>query len=190
MSHTRVGLLRHGQTDWNIDFRLQGTSNIPMNETGVAQARAAAAALSPIWNSIVSSPLDRALKTAEIAAERLGIDSIGVEPLLLERSFGDAEGMRYDEWRKHYPDSKVPGGESIADLEKRCHLLLKKLATDFESQNVLTVSHGALIRKLLGIVSAGELPREGERLGNASLSVLLFDGSSWKVETYGPHTLV
>jgi broad specificity phosphatase PhoE len=189
MSITRVGLLRHGQTDWNIDFRLQGTSDIPMNATGLAQAKAAAGALEKAWDAVISSPLDRALKTAEFAAERLEIATIGIEPLLLERSFGEAEGMSYDEWKKHYPDSHVPGGESIAQLEQRCQRLLTKLASDFYGTSVLAVSHGALIRKLINIASEGQLPREGERLGNASLSVLIHEGSGWKIEHYGPQTL-
>lgn len=189
MTKTTIGLLRHGQTDWNIDFRLQGTSDIPLNETGIEQARMASAALSDDWDAIVSSPLGRAVKTAEIVSESHSFGDLSIEPLLLERSFGEAEGLGYEEWRARYPDSVVPGGESIPELEARCHRLLEKLAADFAGRRVLTVSHGALIRKLLNIVSAGEFPREGERLGNASLSIISFDGSKWSIEDYRPQTL-
>ena len=186
---TTIGLLRHGQTDWNIDFRLQGTSDIPMNETGLAQVRAAAEAITADWDAIVASPLGRAIETAQIVAQRIGLSEPTLEPLLLERSFGEAEGMLYEQWKERYPDSVVPGGESIPELEKRCHKLLDKLAREFEGKRVLTVSHGALIRKLLNIVSSGELPRDGERLGNASLSVVKFDGTSWSMVDYRPQTL-
>jgi broad specificity phosphatase PhoE len=189
MTITTIGLLRHGQTDWNIDFRLQGTSDIPLNETGIEQSRTASAALSEDWDALVSSPLGRAVKTAEIVSERHSFGELMIEPLLLERSFGEAEGLRYEDWREKYPNSVVPGGESIADLEARCHRLLEKLVKDFAGRRVLTVSHGALIRKLLNIVSAGEFPREGERLGNASLSIISFDGTRWSIEDYRPQTL-
>lgn len=189
MTKTTIALLRHGQTDWNIDFRLQGTSDIPLNETGLAQARAAAEAISSQWDVIVSSPLDRAVKTAQIVAERHALGELEIEPLLLERSFGEAEGMLYTEWREKFSDSKVPGGESIEELEARCHRLLVHLASKYQGKRVLTVSHGALIRKLLNIASNGELPREGERLGNASMSILVHDGEVWSVERYAPETL-
>lgn len=189
MTTTTIGLLRHGQTDWNIDFRLQGTSDIPLNVTGVEQARKASAALTEVWDVLVASPLVRAVKTAEIVAQTHKFGVLNIEPLLLERSFGEAEGMAYDEWREKYPDSVVPGGESLADLEARCHRLLMKLVDDFSGRRVLTVSHGALIRKLLNIVSKGEFPREGERLGNASLSIISFDGSTWSMEDYRPQML-
>lgn len=189
MTRTTIALLRHGQTDWNIDFRLQGTSDIPLNETGLAQARAAAEAISSQWDVIVSSPLDRAVKTAQIVAERHALGELQIEPLLLERSFGEAEGMLYTEWREKFSDSKVPGGESIEELEARCHRLLAHLAAKYRGKRVLTVSHGALIRKLLNIASNGQLPREGERLGNASMSVLVHDGEVWSIERYAPETL-
>lgn len=189
MTKTTIALLRHGQTDWNIDFRLQGTSDIPLNETGLAQARAAAEAISSQWDVIVSSPLDRAVKTAQIVAERHALGELQIEPLLLERSFGEAEGMLYTEWREKFSDSKVPGGESIEELEARCHRLLEHLASKYRGKRVLTVSHGALIRKLLNIASNGRLPRDGERLGNASMSVLVHDGEVWSIERYAPETL-
>lgn len=189
MTTTTIGLLRHGQTDWNIDFRLQGTSDIPLNEAGVEQAKKASAALSGDWEALVSSPLGRAVKTAEIVAEHHGFAELLIEPLLLERSFGEAEGLGYEQWREKYPNSVVPGGETIAELEERCHKLLEKLVLDFAGKRVLTVSHGALIRKLIGIVSKGQFPREGERLGNASLSVISFDGARWSIVDYRPQTL-
>jgi broad specificity phosphatase PhoE len=189
MTITTIGLLRHGQTDWNIDFRLQGTSDIPMNETGIEQVKKASERLSEDWDVLVSSPLGRAVQTAEIVAESHSFGELNIEPLLLERSFGEAEGLGYEEWREKYPDSVVPGGESLADLEARCHRLLEKLVSDFAGRRVLTVSHGALIRKLINIVSDGEFPREGERLGNASLSVISFDGQKWMIEDYRPQTL-
>jgi len=189
MTTTYIGLFRHGQTDWNIDFRLQGTSDIPMNETGLEQVKTATRALASDWEVAITSPLGRAVQTAQIATEYLGLDTALVEPLLLERSFGDAEGMLYEDWRELLAQAAVPGCESIAELETRCHRLLESIVRAHEGKRVLAVSHGALIRKVLNLVSKNEFPREGERLGNASLSVIAFDGSHWRIEDYRPHTL-
>jgi broad specificity phosphatase PhoE len=191
LTKTTIGILRHGQTDWNIDFRLQGVTDIPLNETGIAQARDAAEVIDPNeWDLILTSPLSRARATAEIVAEVNGFAEAVIEPLLLERSFGEAEGMMHEEWRAKYADTNVvPGGESLAELEARANLLLETLATRYRGQKVLAVSHGALIRILLRIVSTGEFPRDGERLGNASMSVFEHDESGWRIERYEPRTL-
>lgn len=199
MTKTTIGLLRHGQTDWNIDFRLQGVTDIPLNETGIAQARDAAAAIDAFeWDLVLTSPLSRARDTAAIVAEANGLAEVIVEPLLLERSFGEAEGLSHEEWKARYADTNVvPGGETLAELESRARLLLDTLVANHHGKRVLAVSHGALIRKILTIVSDGEFPREGERLGNASMSVFIHDSSraadsiepAWRIQNYEPRTL-
>ena len=197
MTKTVIGLLRHGQTNWNIDFRLQGVTDIPLNETGIAQAKAAGAAIAQLaeagesWEMILSSPLSRARDTAVMVGEAIGIEGIEIEELLLERSFGVAEGLSHEEWKAKYSDTNhVPGGESLDALEARSWVLLQRLRDQYEGKRVLTVSHGALIRTLLRLVSNGEFPREGERLGNACLSVFEHtDESGWRVVRYEPKTL-
>jgi uncharacterized phosphatase len=191
LTSTVIGLLRHGQTDWNIDFRLQGVADIPLNETGIAQAETAGKIIDANdWDVLLTSPLSRARATAEIVAKAAGFDLIHAEPLLLERSFGEAEGLLYEEWKAKYEDTNlVPGAETLEALEARALLLLDKLAVEFAGQRVLTVSHGALIRKLIRIVSHKTLPREGERLGNASLSILVHADGVWSIADYAPATL-
>jgi uncharacterized phosphatase len=191
LTKTIIGLLRHGQTDWNIDFRLQGVTDIPLNETGIAQSRDAAQVIdAKDWDLVISSPLSRAKDTAKIVAEENDLGKVSIEELLLERSFGEAEGLSHEEWRAKYADSNsVPGGESLPDLEHRANRLLQTLATKHAGKRVLAVSHGALIRVLLRIVSQGEFPRDGERLGNACLSVFVHEQGAWRVQTYEPRTL-
>lgn len=190
MTKTTIGLLRHGQTDWNIDFRLQGITDIPLNETGLAQAKAAASILQAAdWDFIASSPLTRARQTAEIVAESLGVSEVAIEPLLLERSFGDAEGMTHEQWKQDFPDGMPPGGESLEALRDRAHELLARLLDVYRGTRVLTVSHGALIRKLVRVVSQGELPLVGQRFGNTSLSVFVHDQAGWRIESYDPRNL-
>ncbi|MFM5951853.1 MAG: histidine phosphatase family protein [Micrococcales bacterium] len=186
-----VGLLRHGQTDWNIEMRLQGISDIEMNETGHLQAKTAARILgSSNWDRIVSSPLSRAQVTARYVADELGFSDFELHPLLIERSFGEAEGSSYEEWRERLQAGIVAKGAETADeLESRIWELLGDLADKYADERVLTVSHGALIRKTISLVSGGEFPREGDRFGNTSLTTIKFDGTKWSIVDYNPRTL-
>ena len=190
MTETRVGLLRHGQTNWNIDFRLQGVTDIPLNETGIAQASAAAKKLDPRdWNFVASSPLSRALDTARIVADGIGISEVEIVPLFLERSFGEAEGLTHSEWKEQFPNGVPPSGETLDELRERAVLLLAALLDKYRGTKVLAVSHGAMIRKLVRIVSKGELPAAGERFENTSLTVLKHDHQGWQIANYEPRSL-
>ena len=190
MTETTLGLLRHGQTDWNIDLRLQGSTDIPLNETGKAQALVAAQLLHrEDWDVIIASPLSRAKDTAEIVGGILDMPVV-IVPELIERSFGTAEGMDHASWRKLYESHvHIEGLESLEDLRARTLLLLELIKNEYSGQRVLAVSHGAFIRKVLTIVSNGELPREGERLGNASLNRFLHADGLWTISDYRPETL-
>jgi broad specificity phosphatase PhoE len=190
LTETILGLLRHGQTDWNIDLRLQGSTDIPLNETGKEQARQAALALNPEdWDLIIASPLSRARDTAEIIAQELSMNVV-IVPELIERSFGAAEGLDHASWRKLY-ESHLPieGLESLEDLRLRTYLLLDLIANEYSGQRVLAVSHGAFIRKVLTIVTNGELPRDGERLSNASLNRFMHQDNLWTITDYKPEAL-
>lgn len=190
MTETILGLLRHGQTDWNIDLRLQGSTDIALNDTGRAQALLAAQHLNPEnWDVIVASPLSRARDTAAIVAEALGMKVV-IVPELIERSFGIAEGMDHASWRKLYESHEpIAGLESLEDLKARTLLLLDLIANEYSGQRVLAVSHGAFIRKVLNIVTKGELPREGERLSNASLNRFMHADGLWTISEYRPEAL-
>jgi broad specificity phosphatase PhoE len=190
LTETLLGLLRHGQTDWNIDLRLQGSTDIPLNDTGRAQALQAASVLNrDDWDVIIASPLSRAKDTADIVAKELGMNVV-IVPELIERSFGVAEGLDHASWRKMYESHAVIEGlESLEDLRARTILLLDLIANDYAGERVLAVSHGAFIRKVLTIISNGELPREGERLSNASLNKFMHSGNAWTVAEYRPESL-
>ena len=190
MTETHLGLLRHGQTDWNIDLRLQGSSDIPLNQTGIRQAELAAKYLNAAdWDLVLSSPLSRAHDTAKTVAAELGLNLV-VVPELIERSFGVAEGMSHSEWRTLYEShAEIPGIESLEALQTRSEALLRLLATEYDGQRVLAVSHGALIRKLMKIISSGEYPLDGDRLGNVSLNRFTFSNGIWTVSDYNPVSL-
>ena len=186
MTNTHVGLFRHGQTDWNINFLLQGVTDIPMNLTGIAQVRQAAKAINANeWDLILTSPLGRARETAAIIAEHLGFSEVQQHDLLIERSFGEAEGLAYEQWKTMFSNlDEIPGGESRTELVARSSRLLDSLLEIHPGKRILAVSHGALIRTLLAITSQNELPREGERLGNASLNVVSHLEEGWTVSKY------
>jgi uncharacterized phosphatase len=186
LTNTHVGLFRHGQTDWNINFLLQGVTDIPMNSTGIAQVRQAAKAINANeWDLILTSPLGRARETAAIIAEHLGFSEVQQHDLLIERSFGEAEGLAYEQWKTMFSNlDEIPGGESRTELVARSSRLLDSLLEIHPGKRILAVSHGALIRTLLAITSQNELPREGERLGNASLNVVSHLEEGWTVSKY------
>lgn len=186
MTNTHIGLFRHGQTDWNVNFLLQGVTDIPMNATGIEQVRTAARSLNRNdWDLILTSPLGRARQTAEIIAEQKGFSNIQQEDFLIERSFGEAEGLAYEQWKSKYSNlDEIPGGESKSDLTRRSLLLLETFINTHPGKRILAISHGALIRTVLGITSENQLPREGERLGNASLNIVSHLENSWAVTKY------
>ena len=186
MTNTHIGLFRHGQTDWNINFLLQGVTDIPMNQTGIEQVKSAAKAINKSdWDLILTSPLGRARETAAIIAEQLGFDEVQQHDLLIERSFGEAEGLAYDQWKTKFSNlDEIPGGESRSELIARSALLLDSFLEAHPGKRVLAISHGALIRTVLSISSQNELPREGEKLGNASLNIVSHLEKTWTVTKY------
>jgi broad specificity phosphatase PhoE len=186
LTNTHFGLFRHGQTDWNINFLLQGVTDIPMNATGIEQVRTASKVISrDDWDIVVTSPLGRARQSAEIIAEQSGFEEILTLDLLIERSFGEAEGLDYDQWKAKYSSlDEIPGGESRTDLIQRSQALLDTIEKSHPGKRILAISHGALIRTLLSISSNNELPRNGERLGNASLNIVSHLDSAWSVTKY------
>lgn len=184
---TELGLFRHGQTDWNMDLRLQGTAEVPMNATGIAQVEKAAQVLSETsWDVILASPLGRAKHSAEIIQSALGHSGITIEPLLLERAFGIGEGMDYKTWQEQFAHlDEIPGAESASSVAERSRRLLQQIENEYRGAKVLAVSHGALIRFVLHEVTAGEIPPKGERLQNASLHRLSHK-QSWQLEAWAP----
>lgn len=190
MSETVLGLFRHGQTDWNIDLRLQGTADIPMNQTGIEQvSRAAEVIAKTSWDLILSSPLGRAKQSAEIISKQLGVQEVETHDLLLERAFGIGEGMLYEEWNSKYSHlDEIPGAESTQLITERSQRLLDYVEQNFPGKRVMAVSHGALIRFVLQVVTSGEVPPKGERLDNASLHVVR-KLDTWSLDAWSPRPL-
>lgn len=152
----RFYFLRHGQTDWNVEGRYQGHSDIPLNATGIAQATAAAQTLAaaPI-DLIVTSPLIRAVKTAAIAAERLD-RPISVERRLIERNFGSFDGLVIREVKAQHglrPDQSSlkilpPDADPGDEIYERVPATIAKWLGDFPNGTLLFVAHGGVFDAL------------------------------------------
>ena len=190
MTETVLGLMRHGQTDWNIELKLQGISDIPLNQTGISQAQAASEKINATdWDIILASPLSRARDTAGFIAHKTGLDVVLV-PDLVERSFGSAEGLSHAQWRELYEKQiEIPGIETMEELSKRARSLLDLVSTHYDGKRVLAVSHGSYIRTVLKIASKNEFPKDHDRLGNVSLSILRNQDGIWSVTDYNPDSL-
>lgn len=175
---TLITLVRHGQTDWNRARRIQGSTDIPLNETGRADARTAAGLLKELTHhAIYASPLVRAKETAEIIAAELGLEPPRLVPDMREREFGEGEGMLVADYIETYGDwlAPVPGAETLGEVADRALLALDAVARDARrrsapvAESVIVVTHGGVIRSLIDHVSGGTLPRVGEVLANGSV---------------------
>ena len=183
-------LLRHGQTQYNLEGRVQGHCDSPLTELGVAQAHAAGAWLAArgvSFERVFSSPLGRALATAEVAREELlaaGLPAPRVEPVegLIERSYGPFEGgpaadVPAELWDPG--EALVPyGGEGSAALRTRIVGTLTELMCSSGAENVLAVSHGSATLQFKLAWERLALCPQDVHLGNCCVLVYEFDRSS------------
>lgn len=175
-----VAFIRHGQTDWNREGLLQGSTDIPLNDTGREQARDALMTLrSRPWDAVVSSPLRRARETAAIIAEGLGVELGRAYDDLVERDYGALEGTPSADAIERWPTREYPGAESLASVASRGAAALAAIATDLPGSAVLVVCHGTIIRYTLARIAGRPVPG----IDNGSVSMVTGDGAGWIVRT-------
>lgn len=148
-------IIRHGETNWNIEKKIQGLTDIELNDTGIAQAKEMKSKLTDIdFDLCLCSPLKRAKKTAETIIENKC--PILEDTILLERNFGTYEGKRVNDididfltlwdYKINYNKDKV---EPLKELLNRCDSFIEKIKTNYKNyKNILIVSHGAFIKGL------------------------------------------
>ena len=186
---TRILLARHGETEWNAVRRVQGWTDIPLSDTGHAQAEALAQRLSRIpLAAVYSSDLSRAAQTAAPAAARQGL-TVQTVPELREKGFGDWEGLTQADLERDYPDlwhryhvardldALVPGGETWPQVQARLSASLHRIlaAHPGPDEAVLLVGHGGSGRMVILEALQAPLPTLLRlHLDNASLSRLDF----------------
>ena len=194
---TRLCLVRHGETLWNAERRIQGQIDIGLNQHGLRQARAAGEYLRDEGaTALYSSDLARAWATAHALAEATGLKAQPM-PELRERKYGIFEGLTYDQARQEYPEvyahfeARQPelafpgGGESLHDLSVRVVAALQEVVARHRGETVLLVTHGGV----LDVVNrfARGLPLDTPRdfaIPNAGLNWLSLAGDCWSVEDW------
>jgi 2,3-bisphosphoglycerate-dependent phosphoglycerate mutase len=157
---TEIWLVRHGQTDWNLEHRYQGQRDLPLNVTGIAQAQELANELDgQHFQSLYASDLSRARQTAEVLARKFHLP-IQLDSRLRECNFGSWEGLVYQEVELHFPEeyearrrdplnSPPRGGESLAQVALRVAHAASDIARQHPSGKVLLVSHGLALATLV-----------------------------------------
>jgi len=197
---TRFCFIRHGETDWNVEKRIQGHRDVPLNATGRAQAEATAAGLAAHrFAAIYSSDLGRALETAAATARRQAL-TVCPESGLRERHYGRLQGMTVNEISRHFPDDAVRyqtrdahwtfgDGESLYRFNDRIVRTIEALAARHAGADVLCVAHGGVLDIVYRHATGRPLsaPRDFS-VPNCALNwleVTLADGrSEWRIAAW------
>ncbi|WP_145321347.1 histidine phosphatase family protein [Paenibacillus xylanexedens] len=179
---TTIGLIRHGITEWNSLGKAQGISNIPLNEEGLAQAIATAKRVySEQWDFIYSSDLIRALQTAEVISNALGINSVTTDYRLREIYCGQIEGTTEEErimkwgtdWRL-----KSLGMEPFEEVAKRGIDFVREVSIKYPNKRILIISHGVLI----GLTLQHLFPKifNKTNIKNTSITIIKLNEREWE----------
>ncbi|MDP2241418.1 MAG: histidine phosphatase family protein [Burkholderiales bacterium] len=194
---TQLILVRHGETLWNRERRMQGQRDSPLSDTGKHQARRLGQRLADLSFSVLySSDLGRAYETARSVAAVTGHE-IAVDTRLRERHFGVFEGLTSDEiesgfpaefdcFKSRNPAYVIPGGESAQQFRDRCLSVLEEIAERHLGATVVVVTHGLVLDvayREAHAIALGE-PRPVPLL-NASLNVFHYGNRHWRCETWG-----
>lgn len=198
MTITRLCLIRHGETTWNVEKRLQGHTDIPLNSRGEAQALQMAQAIKSTklkFDVLYTSDLKRAFDTANALVQLLDMQA-QVDSALRERHFGALQGLSIEEapqlkpdiWRAHISrelDHELEGGESIRQFASRVQGALDAIVQQHEGKTILLVSHGGTLDMMYRIASDQALSAERvASVPNASLNWINHNGASWSVEQW------
>jgi 2,3-bisphosphoglycerate-dependent phosphoglycerate mutase len=197
MTMTRLILIRHGETVWNRERRMQGQTDSPLSEKGLRQAILLAQRMKEFeFAALYSSDSGRASETAQFIAEVTGHPLV-VEPRLRERHFGVFEGLTGPEMQEQHPeayarfkgrepDYAVPGGESAAAFRERALACLAEIAARHANELVVVVTHGLVCDVAYRAAYGMDLmePRSFP-LVNAGINRFRFDGAAWQCEVWG-----
>ena len=193
---TRFIVVRHGETQWNVEQRIQGQGDSPLTAVGLRQAEAIAARLArERFDLLVASDLRRARQTAEAIARACGLP-VAADPRLRERSFGRGEGMTYEEINRAWPgvfaltqesdaDFVIPGGESRRQFHERIREAFAGLASDHAGKRIAVVAHGGVLAVLYRMVHGIPVGRPHKiPISNASYNAVAFAADAWSLETW------
>lgn len=194
---TRLCLVRHGETDWNAQRRIQGQIDIPLNAAGRIQARATAAGVAGRrFDAVYSSDLGRALETARPIAAALGL-ALKSATSLRERHYGRMQGLTGAEARERFPDlhaayaardphHDLGGGETLTEFARRVAASLQSLVAAHPGGSLLAVSHGGVLDVVHRLATGRDLaaPRDFA-MPNAGLNWLEYREQAWHLVSWG-----
>jgi probable phosphoglycerate mutase len=194
---TRIIAIRHGETTWNVDTRIQGHLDIPLNDTGHRQGQRLGQALADEEiSAIYASDLSRAWDTAQYVARSSGAPLVP-EPGLRERGFGSFEGRTFAEieaqapeearlWRQRDPHFAPQGGESLVQLYERVVATAERLAVQHPGELIALVGHGGVMDVLYRAATRlnVQAPRTWH-LGNAAINRLLWSNEGFHLVGWG-----
>ena len=193
---TRFIVVRHGQTVWNTETRIQGQTDSDLTAEGIAQAEAIGRRLArERFDAIVASDLGRAMRTAQIIAAHCKLEVVP-EPRLRERSFGQGEGLTYAEVDARWPgvfsraahsdpDAAIPGGETRRRFHERIHAAFLALAKAHAGRRAVAVTHGGVLAVLYRIVHDIPIAHAHKvAISNASYNAVAFEGDAWRLEAW------
>ncbi len=196
MPITRLCLVRHGETEWNAEGRVQGQTDIPLSAVGLAQARAAAEVLGRHdFSTIYSSDLMRVRQTAEPSAHKLALPLL-LDPGLRERHYGIFERLLYTEVRSRYPehyarfhrkdpDYDFETGESLRTFYERALGAVTSIAARHAGEQVLVFTHGGVLEMVYRFARAVGLssPRDFG-IPNCGVNWVEVSAGGWDVQCW------
>lgn len=195
---TEMILVRHGETIWNAEGRVQGQGDSPLTVRGMAQAKAVGKRLQhERFTALYASHLGRVIDTARQIAAVTG-HAITIDERLQERAYGIFEGLThaeamvkhaavYQEYKTNFsPDFAIPQAESTRQMLTRGQAVFRELAERHPGERIVVVSHGSFLRFVLSDILGVPLgAKQGFRLANGSLSEVVYEEGEWSVTTLG-----
>lgn len=164
---TTIVLVRHGQTEWNRVERFRGRADVPLNDTGMAQAAATGRRVAAGWapQAVFSSPLSRAMRTAEAIAGHFDL-AVQAHPGLLDIDYGEWRGLTPEEARQGWPDElhawyaapqtcRIPGGETLADLRARTVETMESVIASYPPQATIVLVAHTVVNRILLLAALG-----------------------------------
>jgi broad specificity phosphatase PhoE len=193
---TQIILVRHGETEWNRVERFRGRADIPLNGTGLFQAQATGRRIADEWRpvAIYSSPLSRAVRTAEAVARHFDL-SVQIHHGLIDIDYGQWQGLTPDEARARWPEAvnawynaphtaRIPGGETLDDLRSRGLKTVNELSMLHRGQTIVLVSHTVINRTiLLGVLDLGNVRFWRLRQDTCAINVFEVDSGIFTIVT-------
>lgn len=180
-----VTIVRHGETDWNAEGRLQGKIDIELNDTGRQQAQECRQALSMVpYDVIITSSLKRAKMTASLIHHDKKAEFVEMDEFT-ERFFGDGEGLTFEQREHQFPNTTAyPNQELLTDFNKRIMDGLDHIVKHYDHKEIILVTHGAVLNEMFYTLSNGQLKKGEMGLFNGSISNIRYENGKWSIISY------